>query len=623
MTAKQTVDDVSGKTRRMQRPRYRSKKALSERALIALAAGYGALALGTIVAHKTPATSYEPSIYNGTPLVFWIAICIALLVSVIVAFEAETRSASGLSLGLAGLSITIVAALPLIRGYYYLGEADAMTHLGLAIDIAAGAVNPIDILYPAVHLLSIAISAATGLELRRALMFIAIVFIVVYLVFIPMLVRLITDSDHAVTIATFAACLLLPVNVIAVHLQVHPSSQALFFLPVLLYLFFIYTVDPSRQYLALTLVTGIAFVLIHPLHAGNLVVFLGTIALVQYVERFSAKQTVARNLLLTALFSAVFLGWVAIAALDQLIRIASIVLTSVLVDTGETGAVTQQAASLSTIGSGLDILFVKLFLVRFVFCVLAGVLMLSALIRLYRSSIDPISESSWIIAYLTTGFVPIAGLFAFLLVGGISSIAFRYLGFMLVIATIVGAIALSRAGRLLSTRLSRPTASTFLSVLFIAFLAMSLLVVYPSPYIHLPTGHVPESQVEGYETAFETQDDEIPYLHLRSLPYRYSDAIYGEAAFDRPDHYGGAWQTELADGFADGELPAQYDESHYLVVTQRDRINETIVYEGLRFDENDFAYLETEPGIHRVQSSEGLDRYLVTPDRTGGSDEST
>jgi hypothetical protein len=146
------------------------------------------------------------------------------------------------------------------------------------------------------------------------------------------------------------------------------------------------------------------------------------------------------------------------------------------------------------------------------------------------------------------------------------------------------------------------------------FLAMSLVVVYPSPYIYHPTGHVPESQFEGYETAFETQDDEVPYLHLRSIPWRYSDAIHGEAAFDRPDYYGGLWQTELPDGFADGELPAQYDEPHYLVVTERDRINETTIFEGLRFDDEDFAYLESEPGIDRVQSSQGLDRYLVTPE---------
>jgi hypothetical protein len=576
--------------------------------------GYVALAVGTVIAHGAPATGYEPSIYTGTPLGYWVGLCLALLVSVVIAFGTEARSAGRLSLGLAGLSVVTVITLPLIRGYHYLGEADAMTHLGWAIDIATGAVAPIDVLYPAVHLLSIAIGAAAGIELRRALVFTVAVFVVVYLAFVPLVVRLITDDERAVRIAVFAAYLLLPLNGIAVHLQPHPSSQALFFLPVLLYLFFVYTASPSHQYLLLLLLSGIALVLVHPLHAGNLVVLLGAIAVVQYLERFSFDQTVTRNLLVTVLFGVMFLIWVLIAAFDQLVSILTIFVGAFLTDPGGSGAVAQQGESLTEIGSGLVELFVKLFLVSFVFCALAGLLMLGALVRLVRSDDDPVSEPDWIIAYLTIGFVPITGLFAVLLLADISSMAFRYLGFMLVIATVVGTVALARADRRLSDRLSRPASGTVLSVVFVVFLAMSLVVVYPSPYIYHPTGHVPESQFEGYETAFETQDDEVPYLHLRSIPWRYSDAIHGEAAFDRPDYYGGLWQTELPDGFADGELPAQYDEPHYLVVTERDRINETTIFEGLRFDDEDFAYLESEPGIDRVQSSQGLDRYLVTPE---------
>lgn len=603
-----------GEPRRIGQPRSRAKSAASGRALVALAVGYVALAIGTIIAHNAPATGYEPSIYAGTPISYWIALGLALLLSVVIAFGTEARSAGRLSLGLAGLSIVTVVTLPLIRGYYYLGEADAMTHLGWTIDIATGAVTPIDVLYPAVHHLSIAIGAAAGIELRRALVFTVAVFVVVYLVFVPLVVRLITNDDRAVRIAVFAACLLLPLNVIAVHLQPHPSSQALFFLPVLLYLFFVYTVSPSAQYLLLLLLSGLALVLVHPLHAGNLVVLLGAIAAVQYFERFSTDQMVTRNLLVTALFGAMFLVWVLIAAFDQLVSIVSIFIGALLTDPGGPGAVAQQGESLAEIGSGLVELFAKLFLVRFVFCALAGLLMLGALVRLVRPSSNPVSESDWTIAYLTVGFVPIAGLFAVLLLADIGSMAFRYLGFMLVIATIMGTIALARANQRLSDGLSRLTPGAVLSVVFVVFLAMSLVVVYPSPYIYHPTGHVPESHVEGYETAFETQDDEIPYLHLRSIPWRYSDAIHGEAAFDRPDYYGGLWQTERPDGFAEGELPAQYDEPHYLVVTERDRINETTVFEGLRFDDEDFEYLESEPGIDRVQSSQGLDRYFVTPE---------
>lgn len=47
-----------------------------------VAGGFLAVAIGILVARASPATSYEPSIYTGTPTLTWIGFGIALAVAV-------------------------------------------------------------------------------------------------------------------------------------------------------------------------------------------------------------------------------------------------------------------------------------------------------------------------------------------------------------------------------------------------------------------------------------------------------------------------------------------------------------------------------------------------------------
>jgi hypothetical protein len=49
-----------------------------------LIAGFLGLAGATTVALDTPATGYEPSIYGGTPPLFWLGIAVAVLTALVV-----------------------------------------------------------------------------------------------------------------------------------------------------------------------------------------------------------------------------------------------------------------------------------------------------------------------------------------------------------------------------------------------------------------------------------------------------------------------------------------------------------------------------------------------------------
>ncbi|MFB6164758.1 MAG: hypothetical protein ABEJ31_06320 [Haloarculaceae archaeon] len=123
--------------------------------------GFAALAAAVAVAHGAPARGYELSIYDATPTAFWLAVCaaglLALLGSAYSPPGSPTRTAA---LALAYGTALAVAALPILRGYRFFGAGDSLTHLGWVKDLSTGALSPLHLLYPGVHLSTLFVAAA-------------------------------------------------------------------------------------------------------------------------------------------------------------------------------------------------------------------------------------------------------------------------------------------------------------------------------------------------------------------------------------------------------------------------------------------------------------------------------
>jgi len=100
----------------------------------ALTLGFLALTAALVSARTNPAVGYEVSVYRATPVAVWAGLGVAFVVSLVVSlFERSRLRWVGLALG--GTAALTVFALPLIRGYYYYGANDAMTHLGWVRDL--------------------------------------------------------------------------------------------------------------------------------------------------------------------------------------------------------------------------------------------------------------------------------------------------------------------------------------------------------------------------------------------------------------------------------------------------------------------------------------------------------
>lgn len=596
-----------------------SHRSSTVRSNATLAIGFLALVLAVLVARGQPAMGYELSIYEATPLETWIAIGVALFVSLLVAFTSTHRTTRATALALGGLSVATIVGLPLIRGYYFHGTGDPLTHLGWVRELSDGTIQVTSLLYPGSHTFAVFVNELTWMALPRSLVLVTFAMAIAFFLFVPLCVRLISPRYTAVAIGVFAALLLLPINTISMHMRAHVFSLTALFSVLVLYLLLKFvTNEGSARFGIVTPIGGLlaltasAIVLFHPQQAANLLVLFVTISLVQFFyRRFRAGHTITTHRPLyaqTGILALVFVGWLSQVPwiLETVDRHISQIVTFMLTGTGAGGDIAEQTDSLLAIAGqgGLTELFVKLFLASAIFAVLAGVLMLVELLGRLDDH-DPDANS--LLRYFTIGLVPLTLVFVLYFLGAISEMYFRHQGFIMIIVTIVGAIAIERAARFLSNRVSTRHLQIGLILFLALMMPLSLATVFQSPYIYHAEQHVSESDLYGHEVIFEYHNgDEDSLVGIRGGPWRYSDAIHGV-------ENSRAYETSLPEIYLD-ELHAfgGFDGGGHLIVNQHDYEREVYAYHEIRYTRDGFESLDRQPHVNRVVANGEVRLYQVS-----------
>jgi hypothetical protein len=599
---------------------------------LVLSAGFLALGVAVVAAYTTPATSYEVSVYAGTPTVFWVGFWTAMVVSVAVAVAVDSPFWRRLALVLGGTAAFVFAALPIVRGYHFYAAADSMTHLGWVRDFASGTLEPLGLFYPGLHTITVLVHELTGFELPRSLMITVAAFTLVFLLFATLTVRSLTDSGLGTAAGAVSAFMLLPINVVITKLSAHPISQTVLYSSLVLFLFVRYLSGPIERtgwrstatemglLLTLSLVT---LVLYHPLGALVVLILFGTISLTQFLQqrRTPDVQLVEPRALYgpTVVLAVWFVLWAGVAQPVLLAQAESIVghIAAFLGGGGGAGEiVTNRQSSLQQVGGSLLETYLKLFLVSTVYAVVAGLVMASSLLDWFDGRYRSAGEA---IRLVTLGLLVLFPWMVIQFVGNISSLFFRYVGFVMVITTIVGAFGIYYAAR--HRRLPVPrmgpvtvvgqrTARVGLFVVLVTMLALSVAFTFPSPSLYQPSGHVTEAQFDGYRTAFDHTDAEYDIASVGMGVSRYEHAVegttgvpFGTGTVPVPDY-----DHDLV-GFISDESRG---DGRYLVVSERARVTRVQVYRGFRYDTSDFRAVEQGRNVDRVFANGEVDIYLHT-----------
>lgn len=603
---------------------------------LALVAGCLGLTAGVLAAHGAPAAGYELSLYGATPPVVWAGVGVAFLAGAVVALSAPIRGyAWSAAVGLVAASAVTVFSMPLLRGYEFYGVGDSLSHVGWSREIAAGSLEPTNLLYPGVHTLTVFVGRVAGVPMTQANMVVVLVVVpLVFLLFVPLAVELVAGTPRAYAVGLLAAALFVPINNVSVHPNAHPASQAILLFAFVLYLALAYAVGvldtgpgaepddagrarPHSALLARPLAltgTGVllalasaAIVLVHPQQALNVAFVFAAIAGVQFLgRRYLADHAVATHRPLyahTAVLLGAFFAWTPRFERAQGAFTATV---ESILRTGPSagGVVSQKSASLTVVGGSIPELFAKLFGTATVFSLLAAALVAVALVRWRR-------DADTLVGYLAAGFVPLVAIFLVVLASEAGDMYFRYQGFIMVPVTVLGAAALARAHGWAADRGSARTGAVAVAVLLLVLAPVGLIAVHPSPYMYQPTKHATESEIAGYGAAFEHRDPDVAFVGLRGGPRRFVDYHYGTQQARTTLAFPGYREGTPPAVFAAANYSQAFDETRYLVVSAGTREREVRLYDGFRYSERGFRALETTPGVNRVRASDGFELHVV------------
>ncbi|WP_435361982.1 hypothetical protein [Haloarchaeobius sp. DFWS5] len=599
-----------------------------------LAIGYLCLLGAAVVAHQSPATQYEISIYTSTPISVWVLLGAAYFVAIVVSVTAE-RWQRTLALGLGTAATTLFVALPLVRDYRYVGGGDALTHLGWGKAIAEGTLSPFELLYPSIHAASIEFSRVTGGSLERSFLLVVVFFSLAYLISVPLIVRRITDNSWGTVFGAVSAWLLLPINNISAHMMPFPTIQAIFLVPFALFALLLALdgigneralpggISPGSLLLVLF---GTTILFTHPQQLVNVVVVLVAASFVQFVARwFDIDHAIAHqhNVLSSAIVLTLLLAvW---GPIHPRVR-SSVIGAGNSINgifggggsgSGSASTVAQRGGSLETLGAGLLEIAMKLFSVSIVYVLLCVVAILS--VWLYRST-DQRAES--VTAHFSIAAIPLVVLFGVYFLAT-PSMAFRQLAFGMVIATILGAIELSRLADGFEHRFTRAKLVPVVTVVMAVFLVLSAVTLFPSPFILKSTSHVTDQQFAGYEATSTYRADDYAMYGIRAGPERLEHGVNG---LSDPVELDPAFESAgVPEGaFRNGTLPSSVPHTGYFIVTESSYAQEVVLYDGFRYPKEGFERLSNDPSVDMVLSNGDVRLYRIeSPNGTVNHDGAT
>ena len=583
-----------------------------------LSVGFLAVAAAVAVSHRSPPTGYEASIYAGTPTGTWLGLAIAFAVAIPVALTHRGRAqAFGIALG--GAAVTTIVSLPVIRGFRFIGMGDALTHLGWVRDFVGGDMLPHELFYPGLHSVASVFHLVGGVSLERGLLFAVVFVFVPFVVFVPLVVRDLSGSAAAVGFAAIVSWFVLPINNVATHMGAHTNSNALFFVPVVLFALVAYArrrgdvealpfgVSPFG---VLLVVAGAGLLFVHPQQMINVVVVLAAVALVQYAarRRFAEHPILEHPTVYahTAVLGGFFVLW---AVSNERFRRAfsGLVYGLLTQEIGGGGEVDQRGASLAEIGGSLGELFAKMFLVSALVGLVVGLFVLATWLGLTR--VD--RETKSFVTYFGVALFPLGAIFLVYFFGT-GTMAFRQVGFIYVILTVLSGVALAHLFGWLAGGITRPGANTLAAVALAGCLVLASLTVFASPFIYNPTQHVTEQQWSGYESALDRGDDRL-YAGFGYGINRYGDAVYGTEGTERASYYGAGDGVVNATEFEAGNYAGAYDgEDYYFTVSAFDETRELEIYRELHHSEAALAGLEDDPNANKLVSNEEFRLYAVS-----------
>lgn len=588
------------------------------------------IACAIFLAHSTPATGYEVSIYQSTPTLFWIILIGSTIWGILVvvqqAYTDGIRSGNTWMLGfsIVFLCYAVLFTLYVIRGYTLFNiNGDTATHLSYIQQIVESGAVPATLIYPIMHIFAAEFLFLSGIPMMIDYRVLPTIFFLFYIPAFYLMAREILPEKGQSILATTAACTFLTgvLPFAMAHIYFVPNMLANALLPALLLVIFKYLKTTSPAWGVLTFIMLILFPPFHPLTTIALIMIIAGIPLANIVYRMYDRKFTVENKSLVA-FNAVIVLVVLVWLMQWVSFYWDGAITSLLRYIFYGGAnyltlINNDASVASQYGFGIS------YILGQILKTMGGVLffMLLTLISLPMILKEVRQDKRIYTLLLLYGPIVLLGLtMTALYISNLSMGPLRILEYLSILSTVIVGyfiyhLIVKARGK---GKYLRKAALGLMIVLLCAVFINGTFILYPTPYYLMLNEQTTYKEAGGMKWVLDAGDRNMTINTLTLAPWRYAQFMLSPAD-TKSWHFLNVYPNDYPDylklpyhfGYdTNASLASHFLINMYVVTTLRDKSQYTDIHPEMaryRYEPSDFDNMSTDHGLDKIYTNSEMD----------------
>lgn len=550
------------------------------------------ISISILLFRTHPATHYEISIFEYTPKLGFATIFAATTILSLLFYYKYNYYNNIIFWGVLIFSYFILFGLPFFRGYYFYGNADPLTHIGIIKTISNTHSVPEGLVYPTLHLYVITLSRFTGSSILNIGKLLPPYFGVLFFIFIFVYIRDLLQVDGRVLMV-----LSIPAFGHSVFTDLIPFGLSLIVLPSVLFAHQRYTQSPRTYNWAGTLLLFTIFLIFtHPISAVIYLLYLFLDFISTYgLNKFGNADLKPRSLTLLLIASVPFTIWfiyseiwlsVAISLANWFSQEGSTVSSSISSTLDKLGLSLIEKLSLFLTMYGTKVFIFFLFTL--------GALTYTR--KFIKSNINSYRLAPCIVT--VTGLVSMF-LLSFTL-GSLNLPVLRLLEYVVIFSLPVAGYFLLKMESQSRINISNGIGLIIPIIIMIAFAS-----IFPSPIVYQPTPHVTHAHSDGASWFFLQNSNEIPAAKLQSAaPWRLGEMNFGANQQRKyPKMKKATWET-MPDHFGSNSKDIPNRKLTYFVSDRSTKEPYFTIWKNTdRYSRSDFNSLDNSAGTAKIYSN--------------------
>ncbi|MDW5562461.1 MAG: hypothetical protein SA339_04470 [Methanomassiliicoccus sp.] len=462
-----------------------------------------------LVVYNNPMSGYEYSVYESTPLIFWLAVIFCQLTGILLFYTYYGTKHKLWAVGLFEIILSnfVLISLYLIKGFIYIERTDSLSYVGYAKDIFASGFFSASNFYPYASI----IMAMTGDIIGQGMILMSqifpAIFFTAYTVGILCWSRTIIPKPMYVTSMMLAS---MPIFFAWFIPTLFNETLSVLLLP--LFFFVLWKCQSGDWRFKVPLVLFVIFFTIgHPLVAMFAIIFL---AIVAVTEKVTAKKTRSVSIYMALFGFALLFGWIVFHS-TLVVDLQNIIKELMVLGEG-TSTFANASAQASEIGLLSTLQSVLVCTIDdLIYAVIALAAAVYVLRRGWRTHIMTV-----LVALFIIGGVFLAGIVLF---------TYTHNPYRLINLDFIIIFTIPLVGFVLYTLRSggRKNLHRLVSLVIVLCLVSTVYTVYQDPNSRFPNASVTKAETVGSNWLITDKSDDFTLFTVQTSPWRYTNLLYG------------------------------------------------------------------------------------------------